>query len=221
MPHLDVLLIGVIIGEIKRVNTTDAHHRVPHERDRYVLNRRVVIFFELGENVGGAVVVQHHVAGVLLGRDVWREDFLAEVLFDTVDGFQPPDEHAKGVHLGFLRDWREVAFVASPDAVTLELPPAEVVEVLDVLLVAPADKVVQTVLVSFERCLGEFVVLVREVEFQRGVGFDWFQTHGSRWRTRTYQEPYTGCVSRGGNRERAMLSLVESKPVAPIRFHDA
>ena len=40
----------IIIGEVKRVNTTNIRHRVPHERGRYVLNRRVAVLFELDED---------------------------------------------------------------------------------------------------------------------------------------------------------------------------
>ena len=60
----------------------------------------------------------------------------------------------------------------------MKLSSGERVEIRDVLLVALADQVIESVLVGFKRSLSEVVLLVGEIQFECSFGVDWFETHG-------------------------------------------
>jgi putative ubiquitin-RnfH superfamily antitoxin RatB of RatAB toxin-antitoxin module len=74
-------------------------------------------------------------------------------LFYAVDGFQPSDEYAERVHLSFLADLIQISVFAPPKSIPVELATGERVEILDFLLITPADEVTESVLVALQRGL--------------------------------------------------------------------
>lgn len=65
MDHGDVLPVRVVVVDVKRMDRTGPHHRVPHKREDDVGPRGVLILREVAENFLGAIGFEHHVTNVL------------------------------------------------------------------------------------------------------------------------------------------------------------
>lgn len=61
------------------------------------------------------------------------------------------------------RDFVDVATVHMPESKLVEIPTCEIVQVVDVVLVAPVDDVLSTVVVTLHCCFGAMGRLVVEV----------------------------------------------------------
>lgn len=82
---LDELFVRIVVIDVEGMNATDAHHRVPHQRDGDVLDARILVLLQVSEHLRGTVAIQHHVPGILIGSDRGGQDLLAQVLFHAVD----------------------------------------------------------------------------------------------------------------------------------------
>lgn len=183
MGDLDVLLAGIVAVDVEGVDTADTHHRMPHQRDGNVFTGCVVVLGKVRENRFSFFGLQHLVTGVLFWRHRWRTDLRREVLLDGVNRLCPADEHTQRVHLGLLAGDGEVNVVAPPEAVLLDHATGEVVEVVDVFHLAPAQEMLEAVPVRLNRTLCEFGFLVREVQLEGYLRIDWFETHSRESRT--------------------------------------
>lgn len=61
----------------------------------------------------------------------------------------------------------------------MQLPTGQLVQVVYLLLVAPADEVAESRRMGVQRRLCEFALTVFEVQFDGFVESDWFEWHGS------------------------------------------
>lgn len=79
--------------------------------------------------------------------------------------------------LRLLADGSEVALVSTPDTVLVAQPAREVVAVVDIPFVAPADEVPEARSVGIDRRSSEFGFPVGQVQFDCGLWFDRFEVH--------------------------------------------
>lgn len=95
---------------------------------------------QVGQEFLGVVGVQHHVTGALFAADRRRANFPMQVLGRDVGRLEVPNEDANRVHLAVLAGRREVARVTSSEAVLVQLPASQLVEVINIPLFAPMSR---------------------------------------------------------------------------------
>jgi len=123
----------------------------------------------------GAFRVEHGVSRVLAVVQVRRVDLAVQPGLDGVDGLAPLDEHAQRVHLRLLAD--DVEVLAPPYAELMEVASGELVERVDVLVVAPLDEEPESRAVGVDGRPLAVAGLVVEVELEgslRGGRFEGF-----------------------------------------------
>jgi len=86
--------------------------------------------------------------------------------------------NTRSVSIWVFADLIQIAVFAPPEPIPVELATGERVEILNLLLITPADEVAETVFMPFQRCLRELVLLVCKVQFKCSFCVDWFETHG-------------------------------------------
>lgn len=158
-------LIGFVVLEVDRPETPEADPRVPEDRYDDVVPARALVPLEVADDLVRALGVEQFVASLLAAVDVRELHALAHPGFHGVDRRAELEEHAQRRELPAKRD--DVHVLLSPDAVPVEVPPGEVVEVVDPDLVAPLDEGVEPVLVVLERLLADLEFTVRDVEVDR------------------------------------------------------
>jgi len=116
MGNTEVLLIRVVVVTIDSSDFTNAHHRVPHQREHHMGSGRVREFLEMIQNLLGSLWFQHLFSNVVAITQRWREHLGVEIRFDAVNRLKPSDEHAKRIHLRLFSRRREVTFLTSVES---------------------------------------------------------------------------------------------------------
>lgn len=103
-----------------------------------MLRRRVLILIQEFEDVLGSIRMQDCVTGPLVGFKAGYDDALSESISNRVDGFAEPQEYAERIQLALQRCLLHLRLATH--LVPLEVPPAQLIQILDVVRVAPFDE---------------------------------------------------------------------------------
>ena len=153
--YFDGFVFRGVVFDVEAGCGADAHTGVPEQFEECVFEGGVVVEFEVIEDLFHDVGFDHVVSNVVVVGSR-NDDFLVQTAFNGVDALKEFQVFFQRGHLPAHRCACQIVFVAAFDAELVKVARGNVVEVIDVLVVAPAGELFESVVMGLEGSVGEF-----------------------------------------------------------------
>jgi len=151
MGEAETLLLGVEVLDVQRIDCSDSEASMPKKFDQRMGARGILKPAEIFQHILGLSGAKRLLSALLFLR--WRreENLLVKPLLDCIDGLAPFDEYPERFQLRPETDLVQVLVLLSPDAELVERPIIGVIQIVESVLLDPADEMPEPIAVCLYR----------------------------------------------------------------------
>lgn len=173
MANIHALNIRIDVRNVQSPRRAKPDSRLPQQCKENVLERRVIEGLVVSKDFVGSLSFQHIVGVFVFGIHTGHHDLVVEVGLECFDRPSPLQEHPERAHDVVERHGVDLAGLLTPETELLNVPPGEIVEIVDFVFLTPLQKLVEVELVIRHRCFRDLAFLVVDEQFGSRARFDW------------------------------------------------